>query len=66
MKYANTQFVIDKAYDENLRNKREQFRYESKTRKALHTTMITTYGIAHNAYWNDIQSEVMMEDLFEK
>lgn len=26
--------------------------------------MITTYGLKHNAYRNDIQSEVTMDDLF--
>ena len=66
MKYANDQFVIDKKQDENLRNKRGAFRYETKTRNALHLTMITTYGVKHNEYWGNIQSEVTMEDLFVK
>jgi AAA+ ATPase superfamily predicted ATPase len=66
IKFADDKFVIDKKYDENLRNKRSAFKYESKTRKALHLTMITTYGLLHNEYWGNIQSEVMMDDLFEK
>jgi hypothetical protein len=41
-----------------LRNKREAFRSERKTGKALHATMITTYGVKHNEYWGGIQSEV--------
>jgi hypothetical protein len=28
--------------------------------------MITTYGVKHNEYWNNIQSEVTMNDLFER
>jgi AAA+ ATPase superfamily predicted ATPase len=64
MKYAAEEFVIDKKYDENLRNKRGAFRTETRTRKAIHTTFITTYGVKHNAYWGDIQSEVTMNDLF--
>jgi len=28
--------------------------------------MVTTYGVEHNAYWNDVQSEVTMDDLFAK
>jgi hypothetical protein len=65
MKFAGNQFAIDKKYDENLRNKREAFKYETKTNKAVHLTMITTYGIRHNAYRGNIQSEITMDDLFE-
>ena len=64
MKYAQEQFVIDKKQDENLRNKRAAFKYETKTRKAVHLTMITTYGVKRNEYWGHIQSEVTMDDLF--
>ena len=64
MKYAQEQYVIDKKQDENLRNKRAAFRREKKTRKALHLTMVTTYGVKHNEYWGNIQSEVTMDDLF--
>jgi hypothetical protein len=66
MKFAGEPFVIDKRYDENLRNKRAVFRQETKTNKALHLTLITTYGVFHNEYWSGIQSEVTMDDLFEK
>jgi AAA+ ATPase superfamily predicted ATPase len=66
MKFAGELFVIDKKYDENLRNKRAVFRQETKTNKAVHLTLITTYGVFHNEYWGGIQSEVTMNDLFEK
>jgi hypothetical protein len=64
MKYASEEFVIDKKYDENLRNKRGAFRCETRTRKAIHATLITTYGVKRNEYWGNIQSEVTMNDLF--
>ncbi|MDR1023245.1 MAG: AAA family ATPase [Prevotellaceae bacterium] len=66
VKFASSEFTIDKKYDEVLRNKRAAFKYETKTRKSVHLTMITTYGVQHNAYWGNIQSEVAMDDLFEK
>jgi AAA+ ATPase superfamily predicted ATPase len=66
MKFVGEPFVIDKKYDENLRNKRAVFRQETKMRKAVHLTLITTYGVFHNAYWGNIQSEVTIDDLFEK
>jgi len=64
MKYADNEFVITKEYDKNLRNKRGAFREETKTRKTLHTTLITTYGLRRNEYWGHIQSEVILDDLF--
>jgi AAA+ ATPase superfamily predicted ATPase len=66
MKYANTEFVIDKKYEQNLRNKRETFLNETKTRKTVHITMVTTYGVKRNEYSGLIQSEVKMDDLFHK
>ncbi|MDR2145574.1 MAG: hypothetical protein LBE91_03825 [Tannerella sp.] len=38
---------------------------ESKTRKAVHLTMVTTYGIKRNEYWGNVRSEVTMGDLFQ-
>jgi len=64
MKYSAKEFVITKTYDENLRNKRCAFIEETKTKKTVHITMITTYGVKHNEYWNGIQSEMLLEDLF--
>jgi predicted AAA+ superfamily ATPase len=64
MKYSENEFVIDKKQDENIRHKRGTFKDETKTRKAVHITMVTTYGVKRNEYWNNIQSEVRMEDLF--
>ncbi|GHT66378.1 hypothetical protein AGMMS50239_27750 [Bacteroidia bacterium] len=65
MKYSNKEFVISKDYDTKLRNKRGAFIEETKTRKTVHITMITTFGVKHNEYWGNIQSEVTMADLFE-
>ena len=65
MKYADNEFTITKEYDRILRNKRGVFKEETRTRKTVHTTMITTYGVKHNEYWGNIQSEVILDDLFE-
>ncbi|GHT39366.1 ATPase [Bacteroidia bacterium] len=64
MKYAADEFVITKSINDNLRKKRAAFMSETKTRKTVHTTMVTTYGVKHNEYWGNIQSEVIMDDLF--
>ena len=64
MKYTTKEFIITKSYDEILRNKRGVFIEESNTKKSVHITMITTYGVKHNEYWGNIQSEVLLDDLF--
>ncbi len=66
MKYSTKQFVITKNYDRNLHNKLNVFAEETQTKKSVHITMITTYGVKHNEYWNNIQSEVLLDDLFSQ
>lgn len=64
MKYSKGEFVISKSYDEELRNKKDAFIRETNTDKAIHLTMVTTYGVKQNLYYNTIQSEVTADDLF--
>ncbi len=66
MKWSAGEFTISKAYDAELRNKIAVLRAETLTKKAVHITMITTYGVSHNAYYNSIQSEVTLDQLFEQ
>ena len=63
IKFAKGPFEIDRAYDLALRGKIEAFRNETKTRKALHLTMITTYGVKAGKYAGLVQSEVNMDEL---
>jgi len=64
IKFVNGPFEIDRTYDLALRGKIEVFRNETKTRKALHLTMITTYGVKPGKYSGLVQSEVNMDELF--
>ncbi|MDR0848873.1 MAG: AAA family ATPase [Propionibacteriaceae bacterium] len=64
MKYTKHPFTIDSAYDKDLQRKRSAFQEETGTVKALHLTMVTTYGLARKGYFASIQSEVIMDDLF--
>lgn len=63
MKFSHDRFTINKKYDMDLRHKVECFR-KAAPRKSLHLTMITTFGVTRNAYWNNVQSEVTANDLF--
>jgi AAA+ ATPase superfamily predicted ATPase len=64
MKYVRDEFVIDRKYDKTLRDRKDTFARETKTRKAIHLTLITTFGVKRNGYYGLIQSEVKMDDLF--
>lgn len=65
MKYAPGEYAIDKEEMSRLQNRLEVFRLHAKSRKSLHLTMVTTFGLKHNGYWNEVQSEVNMNDLFD-
>ena len=66
MKYATGEYEITGKYEREMQERRELFRSETSTRKALHLTMVTTYGIKKNSYSDAIQSEVKLEDLFRE
>ena len=61
IKFAKGPFEISRSEDMSLRGKIEAFRNETKTRKALHLTMITTYGVKPGKYASIVQSEVNMD-----
>ena len=65
MKFSNSLFTIDKKYDAELRNKIAAFRTETRTKKALFLTMITTYGLKGNSYSANVQNDLKMDVLFE-
>jgi AAA+ ATPase superfamily predicted ATPase len=66
MKFSINPFVIDKKYADVLRNKIGTFKTETKTRKAVFLTMVTTYGLHPNIYSNGlVQNDLSMNALFE-
>jgi hypothetical protein len=48
MKYSESEFSIDKSYAEDLVNKREIFTNQTKTKKSVYLTFVTTFGIKNN------------------
>ena len=66
MKFSENTFTIDRDYDEALRRKIDVFRETTGTNKALQLVMVTTYGVKQNMYSSRMQSEVVLDDLFEK
>ena len=67
IKYAGSQYTITSDYANKLRNKLVSFKEETKTKSALHLTMITTYGLKKNSENSSMaQSEVTSDCLFEE
>ena len=64
MKYTKHEFTISRDYANELEKKASVFRMESKTKYAIHITMITTFGVSRTGYFSIMQSEVTLDDLF--
>lgn len=64
MKYSKEKYTVTEGDSRELARKATTFSFVTKTRKAVHTVMVTTYGLTYNAYANDIQNQVVMDDLF--
>ena len=66
MKHSTNVFTIDRDFAMNLQNKIEAYQELSKDKRTLHLVMATTNGVVHNNYYNMIQNEVTMDDLFAR
>lgn len=64
IKFSKDIYSIDKDYASQLRHKVNVFENETKTRRNLHTTLVTTCGLAYNEYSGIIQKVVTMDSLF--
>jgi hypothetical protein len=64
MKFATDDYVITRNYDRELRHKLTLFSEETKTRKSLHLTLVTTYGLKQNEYSGKVQRIITMNELF--
>lgn len=65
MKFSVNTFDITKGYAKELESKLNVFRENTKTRKTLFLTMVTTHGVNNSkTYAGLIQNEVTMDALF--
>lgn len=63
-KFTDGEYAIDKSADMNLANKRDAFRRETKTKKALRTVLVSVNGLARNKYYHTVDAIVSGDDLF--
>lgn len=64
IKYSTEEFAITKSYDLILRNRAALLSGQIPKRKAVHSILITTFGLRYNEYSGDFLKVITMEDLF--
>ncbi|MCL2327787.1 MAG: ATP-binding protein [Bacteroidetes bacterium] len=64
IKFSKDEYTITKEYDRELQAKLSKFQSATATKKALHLTMLTTFGTSKNQYFGNVQNEVNLDDLF--
>jgi hypothetical protein len=59
-----TPYEITKDYYQHILERQEQFRNETRTRKALMLTMVSASGLKPNAYAGAIPKVITLDDLY--
>lgn len=65
IKFKNGKFSISADYAQRMKERKEDFRALTNTKKSIHLTMITANGLEQNEGWQIIQSEIILDDLFD-
>ena len=65
IKFSSDPFILNKKYVNELKQKEASFRTQTKTRKSIFLTLISTYGIKNSdSFPGLIQNDISMEALF--
>lgn len=64
MKYSESDYAPDLTFDKAMRRKISDFIYATKTKYAIHSTLITAYDVKETPYTGNIQSIITSEELF--
>ncbi|MCB1115841.1 MAG: AAA family ATPase [Chlamydiia bacterium] len=65
-KYTESDYEIKKEEAQKLREKRNIFKRETKTRKTIFTTFVTPFGVKQNTYFAEgVDQQIILEKLLE-
>ncbi len=65
IKFSDNEFIINKNYAENLKNKIDVFKRQTKTKKTVFVVMITTNGVKKNKYFDElIDKQITIAEIF--
>ena len=62
----NQEFEIKADEDRKIAYRRNAFIEDEDFKGSVFVTMVTPHGVRRNEYWNNIQSEVILDDLFKE
>lgn len=65
IKYSESEYAITVNTDKSIKNKISDLVLKTKTKYAIHPTLITTHGLVENSYSNSVQAVITMDDLFD-
>ena len=66
MKFSREPYELTSDELARMQRRRRVFKDETGTRKAVHLTLVVSPELKKNAYANDIQSTVALDDLFRE
>ncbi len=66
MKYSRDAYMIDAKTEKELSEKLAVFSGVTKTRKAVHLTIVSAHGLIRNAHSGRVQSTIVLDDLFRE
>ena len=64
IKYSSETYTITTKYLNELLEKAVLFKHYTKTRKAVHLSMLTTYGLTKNEHFGMMLNDLNMKHLF--
>ena len=64
LKFYNSEFTVDKSYYSKLKEREVILSGFIPKRMAIHTTLITTFGLKYNNYSSVFTNTITLEDLF--
>ena len=66
-KFTKDNYLLTNDYVARLRLRKSIFKQATKTKKAVFTTLLTTYPALQNKYYlGEVASEITMDKLFER
>ena len=64
MKFSAQEYAITREEEMKLLRRRGNFIYATKTKKAIHITLVTPYGLRQNSHSGIAQNEITLNSLF--
>ena len=64
MKFSGQEYTVTEDEEMKIRRRRGNFIEATNTKKAVHITLVTPYGLRQNAHSSIAQNEIRLNDLF--